>query len=66
MENLARYIIRASFFQERMQYLDQEGKVIYTAKDGKTSKFFPALEWLAAMCSHRPNPYKASSCQGGK
>jgi hypothetical protein len=56
MENLARYIIRASFFQERMQYLDQEGKVIYTTKDGKTSKFFPALEWLAAMCSHRPNP----------
>jgi hypothetical protein len=25
MENLARYIIRASFSQERMQYLDQEG-----------------------------------------
>jgi len=29
MENLARYIIRASFSQERMQYLDQEGKVVY-------------------------------------
>jgi len=29
MENLARYIIRASFSQERMQYLDQKGKVIY-------------------------------------
>ena len=38
-----------------MQYLDQEGKVIYTAKDKKTSKSFPALEWLAAMCSHIPN-----------
>jgi hypothetical protein len=25
MENLARYIIRASLSQERMQYLDQEG-----------------------------------------
>jgi hypothetical protein len=25
MENLARYIIRASFSQERMQYLDQGG-----------------------------------------
>jgi hypothetical protein len=55
MENLARYIIRASFSQERMQYLDQEGKVIYTAKDKKTSKVFPALEWLAAMCLHIPN-----------
>jgi len=29
MENLECYIIRMSFFQERMQYLDQEGKVIY-------------------------------------
>ncbi len=31
MENLARCIIRASFSQERMQYLDQEGKVVYTS-----------------------------------
>jgi hypothetical protein len=29
MENLARYIIRASFFQERMTDLDHEGEVIY-------------------------------------
>jgi hypothetical protein len=55
MENLARYIIRASFSQERMQYLDQEGKVVYSSKDGRTSKCFPALEWLAAMSSHIPN-----------
>jgi len=55
MENLARYIIRASFSQDRMRYLENEGKVIYTAKDGKTSKNFPAMEWLAAMCSHIPN-----------
>jgi len=63
MENLARYIIRASFSQERMQYLDQEGTVVYTSKacpgprsgDSETTKSFPALEWLAAMCSHIPN-----------
>jgi hypothetical protein len=54
MENLACYIIRASFSQERMQYLDQEGKVVYTSKDGRTSKNFPALEWLANLCSHIP------------
>jgi len=24
-------------------------------KDGETTKNFPALEWLAAMCSHIPN-----------
>lgn len=55
MENLARYIIRASFSQERMQHLEQEGKVVYRSKDGKDQKTFPALEWLAAMCSHIPN-----------
>jgi len=30
-------------------------KPFYTAKNGKSSKIFPALEWLAAMCSHIPN-----------
>jgi len=68
MENLARYIIRASggdMFRKpagigtcprnEMQYLDQEGTVVYTSKDGATTKNFPALEWLAAMCSHIPN-----------
>jgi hypothetical protein len=35
-----------------MQYLDQEGKVIYAAKDKKTSKSFPTHEWPAAMYSH--------------
>ncbi len=55
MENLARYIIRASFSQERMTYLPDESRVIYQSKDGKQEKTFDALEWLAAMCSHVPN-----------
>ncbi len=61
MENLARYITRASFSQKRMTCLNQEGKVIYPAKDGKSCRTFAALEWLAAtrdlqiMCSHIPN-----------
>jgi aspartate/tyrosine/aromatic aminotransferase len=55
MENLTSYIIQTSFSRERMQYLDQEGKVIYTAKDKKTSKVFAALERMAAMYSHIPN-----------
>jgi len=29
MENLARYIIRAPFSQERMTYIQEESKVIY-------------------------------------
>jgi hypothetical protein len=55
MENLARYIIRVSFSQERMQYLEQKGKVVYTSKDSRTSKSFPALEWPANLCSYIPN-----------
>jgi len=55
MENLARYIIRTSFSQERMTYVPEESKVIYQSKDGKQEKAFDALEWLAAMCSHIPN-----------
>ncbi len=51
--NLARYIIRACFFQERMVYIPTEksgdgvAKVIYTSKDRKSRKVFTALDWLA-------------------
>ena len=38
-----------------IKYLEQEATVVYTSKDGKTNRIFPALEWLAAMCSHIPN-----------
>ena len=55
MENLARYIIRASFSQERMIYFPEDSKVVYRSKDSKEEKIFDALEWLAAMCSHVPN-----------
>ena len=55
MENLARYIIRASFSQERMTYIPEKSEVVYQSKDGKEEKIFDALEWIAAMCSHVPN-----------
>ncbi len=55
MENLTRYIIRASFSQDRMTYIQEEAKVVYQSKDAKDHKLFDALEWLAAMCSHVPN-----------
>jgi hypothetical protein len=40
-----------------MTYLPETSQVIYKAKAGKDKeqKVFPALEWLAAMCSHIPN-----------
>jgi hypothetical protein len=50
MENLARYIIRASFSQERMAYHRETGQVEYQSKDRTQTKVFDALEWLAAMC----------------
>jgi len=59
MGNLARYIIRASLSQERMTYVEDGGKVIYQAKDGIAKKEFTALEWLANICSHIPNPREA-------
>ena len=38
IENLARYIIRASFLQERMTYVPEKAQVIYRSKDGKEEK----------------------------
>ncbi len=38
MENLARYIVRASFSQERITYVPEEDKVVYKSKDRKQEK----------------------------
>ncbi len=62
LENLARYIIRASFSQERMAYVpahessDSTAKVIYESKDGKTKETFDALDWLALLTTHGGGP----------
>ena len=69
LESLARYIIRASFSQERMTYIaakdssDRLATVIYQSKDAKTTKTIDApvsstgqaLDWLAQLVSHIPN-----------
>ncbi len=55
MENLARYIVRASFAQRRMRYRPGETQVRYDSKDGREQKSYDALEWLAAMGSHVPD-----------
>jgi hypothetical protein len=44
MENLAHYIIRASFSQERMDYDARTATVIYKGKGGSRQKGFDALE----------------------
>ena len=61
LEDLARYLVRASFSKERMAYIsadqssDNIAKVIYRSKDGKSSKIFNALDWLAQLTTHIPN-----------
>jgi hypothetical protein len=35
--------------------LDGQAKVIYSSKDGRTSKTFEALDWLAQLVTHIPN-----------
>lgn len=61
LENLARYIIRASFSSERMTYIPASetktgaAKVIYQAKSDTSSKTFDAQDWLAQLTTHIPN-----------
>ena len=55
MENLARYIIRASFSQERLNYISEASKVIYKSKSGSDTKEFDAIDFIASICSHIPN-----------
>ncbi len=61
LENLARYIIRDSFSQERMISVvpkdshDGKDKVTDAPKDGNRSKTFDALDWLAQLVTHIPN-----------
>ena len=50
MESLARYIIRASFSQDRMTYIPEESKVVYKSKNGKEGKDLEALGWLVTIC----------------
>jgi hypothetical protein len=50
MENLTIFIIRTFLSPERTIYLDQEGNVIYRAKDGQSNRTFPTMEWLGVRC----------------
>jgi hypothetical protein len=59
MENLARYIIRASFSQERPTDVPNESKVIYQSKKETT---LDAMECLAAMFSHCPAQGRINGC----
>ena len=64
LANLARYIVRACFSQERMTYVpdkdsdDGVAKVVYISKDLKSRKIFRALDWLARLVTHIPSRYE--------
>ena len=70
LENLACYIIRASFSQERMTYIlanqssDGTAKVVYESKDGRTQKTFDALDWLTLLTTHIPNKNVGNARKG--
>jgi len=59
LENLAQYILRAPFSQEKMLVSPKEDSVIYRCKmkPGMKQNFqiFNPLEWLAAVTSHIPD-----------
>jgi hypothetical protein len=54
LENLAAYLIRATFSQTRMDYSPEQATVLYRSKDGKDKKTYDALQWLAAMTCRVP------------
>ncbi len=64
LENLAKYIIRACFSQQRMVYIpientaDGVAKVVYTSKDGRTKKTFDAIDRLAQLVVHIPDKFE--------
>jgi hypothetical protein len=64
LDNLAKYVVRASFSQERMvcvpaeKSADGSAKVFYQSKDPRTQQTFNALDWLARLVVHIPNRYE--------
>jgi len=42
-------LIRASFSQERLQYLEEPSKIVYQTKEGTDEEVFDALQWFAAI-----------------
>jgi hypothetical protein len=58
-EALAQYIIRSSFAQEKIQYIENSGTVIYRSKMGhgknkKNFEIFSADEFIARITQHIP------------
>ena len=61
MENLARYVIRASFSQERVTYIQEQVKVVCQSEDGRGIPSYPTR--FAAGLSFPPMHYRTHPCQ---
>ena len=69
--NLAKYIVRTSFSQERLVCIpgekspDGSAKATYQSKDGRTEQTFDALDRLARLVVPIPNRYEQLAGYGG-
>jgi len=55
MKLLKGFIIRASFSQERLNYISEDSRVIYKSKNGSDTREFNSLDFIACLSSHIPN-----------
>lgn len=51
----SRHVQTFQWWSNRWGAMDGQAKVIYQSKDGRTSKAFEALDWLAQLVTHFPN-----------
>ena len=65
MERLAAYILRPSFAASRLQYDPQQGRVEYRTAKG-IHRTLDALDWIALVTSHIPNPGEQMSRYYGR
>jgi hypothetical protein len=56
LERLARYIVRSPIALSRMTYDREHAQVTYRGKTTKTSKVYPALDFLAQLITQTPAP----------
>ena len=58
-ENLAQYILRSPFSQQKMTYREDTKTVLYRSKMNPTLKrnfaLFPVLDWIAEITTHIPD-----------
>ncbi len=54
-KGFASFVRPAGDYLPAKDTLDGQAKVIYRSKDGRRSKIFEALDWLAQLVTHIPN-----------